>query len=105
MKDHLSEEASINIKNLVRQSIRISDDLYGNNMLSAQELKKGYTRPKLSDTSPTEITMDRHEAQEKLQAPQKLNLSLRHKSTSDIPDSLGNKVEVYVKSGHEKRGK
>ena len=30
---------------LVLQSIRISNDLYGNDVMSAHELAKGYTRP------------------------------------------------------------
>lgn len=40
---------------LVDKAFRISNDLYGNDMMSSHELAKGYTRPILSDSFPVQI--------------------------------------------------
>lgn len=107
LKDQAESEnaKSVNVKNLIQHAIRVSNDLYGNSVMSAQELAKGYTRPVTPDTPTINIPNEIRQAQEKLQARRKLNLILNSKSTSDIPTSVGDQVEVFVKQGHEKRGR
>eukprot|EP00171_Calliarthron_tuberculosum_P001315 IDg1315t1 len=90
---------------LVQRALRISNDLYGNDVMSANELAKGYTRPILTGQVPEIVPNELLEANSKLQAKRKLTLILRSKSTSSPPISIGDTVQVYIKRENEKRGK
>ncbi|CAN8074685.1 unnamed protein product [Agarophyton chilense] len=65
---------------LVQQSLYISNELNGNNLMSAHELAKGYTRPLVSSTSLDTIPEDIVHAQKALHVRHKLSLILRSKS-------------------------
>ncbi|CAN8065041.1 unnamed protein product [Agarophyton chilense] len=83
---------------LVQQSVRISNDLYGNNLMSAHELAKGYTRPLVSSTSLENIPEDIVHAQQALHAMRRLSLILRSKSLAELLVSVRDRVEVFVKT-------
>lgn len=90
---------------LVQQSFRISNDLYGNDELSAHELAKGYTRPVIAGTYPVLVPRELIEAQKTLASKRKLTLILRSKATVDTPVKPGDVVQVFIKLQHDKRGK
>ena len=90
---------------LIQQAIRISNDLYGNDVLSAHELAKGYTRPIDKKVVPSLIPDELLKAHEVLIAKRKLNLILRSKPTKDVPLSVGDQVQIFIKLPNEKRGK
>lgn len=60
---------------LVVEAIRISNDLYGNDVMSAHELAKRYTRPLSADQLLFQIPEEIVSANEKLLAKRKLTLS------------------------------
>lgn len=49
---------------LVQQAIRISNDLYGNDVMSAHEMAKGYTKPVETGKLPMKLSEDVREALE-----------------------------------------
>ena len=89
---------------LALQSIRISNDLYGNDIASATELAKLYTRP-AGTGHPVHVPADLLEAHNTLIAKRKLNAILRAKTTLDKMIKPGDLIQVYIKQAHEKRGK
>eukprot|EP00178_Gracilaria_changii_P016470 TRINITY_DN4728_c0_g1_i1.p1 TRINITY_DN4728_c0_g1~~TRINITY_DN4728_c0_g1_i1.p1 ORF type:complete len:805 (-),score=91.02 TRINITY_DN4728_c0_g1_i1:529-2943(-) len=89
---------------LIQQSLRICNDLYGNDVLSAYELAKGFTRPVVSTSTPTPVPAEMVEAHQSLVAKRKLTLILRSKATTEIPLSVGDMVQLFVKHQHQKRG-
>jgi len=90
---------------LIQQALRISNDLYGNDAMSATELAKGYTRPIRNGETPVLVPEEIQTAHDVLIAKRKLNLILRSKATTDIDISPGDLVEIFIKKQHEKRGK
>ncbi len=88
----------------INKAVRISNDLYGNDVMSANELAKGYARPIRSGDSPTDIPKDIIDAHDALQARRKLTLVLRSKSVHETPVQVGDTVQVFFKRDHEKRG-
>ena len=89
----------------VQQAIRISNDLYGNDVLSAQELAKGYSRPLESGVIPKSLSQDLIDAHQTLLAKRKLTLILRSKTFDEIPIAVGDLVQVFIKKQNQKRGK
>ena len=89
---------------LVVQALRISNDLYGSDVMSAQELAKGYTRPLAADKFPVPIPDEILAAHEQLLSKRKLTLILRSKSVIDNPVNVADLFQVYIKLQHEKRG-
>ncbi len=88
-----------------QQAIIISNDSYGNDVCSAYELAKGFSRPIETETTPKIIPVEIMKARDAIMAKRKLNLILRSKSTSDLPLKIGDLVQVFIKLQHEKRGK
>ena len=88
---------------LVSKMFRISNDLYGNNLASAHELAKGYTRP-IIHASPRFIPDELRIAQHELKAKRKLNLILSSKSITEAPVNIGDLIEVFIKLENQKRG-
>ena len=88
---------------LVHRALRISNDLYGNEVLSAHEQAKGYTRP-ICNHSPVTVPNELVNAQKDLLAKRKLNLILRSKSITEPAINVGDLVEVYIQAGKGKRG-
>lgn len=87
------------------KSVSISNDLYGNDIMSAFELAKGFTNPVASTPHACIVPDDVREARDKMQARRKLALILRSKAVQELPISVGDMVEVFQKKAHEKRGK
>lgn len=85
-------------------ALRILNYLYGSDILSSNELAKGYTRPGNSSSFPVKISTEIFEARNALQAKRNLNLILHSKSTYDTPVSAGDFVKIYIKQQHKKRG-
>lgn len=90
---------------LVYQAVRISNQLYGSDTLSAFEMDKGYTVPVTAGTAPNLVPDELISAQQALAAKRKMILILRLKAPSVPAIADGDIVQVYVKSGNEKRGK
>ena len=80
----------------VAKMFGISNDLYGNNIASAHELAKGYTRPVVHD-APSEVSSDIRFAQQELPARRKLNLILKSKSIHEKPIHVGDQVQTNSK--------
>ncbi len=59
---------------MIQEALRISNDLYGNDVISARELAKGYTRPIYSGMPPFEIPTEILNAHNTLLAKRKLTL-------------------------------
>eukprot|EP00737_Agarophyton_chilense_P004521 gb/GEZJ01005755.1/.p1 GENE.gb/GEZJ01005755.1/~~gb/GEZJ01005755.1/.p1 ORF type:complete len:279 (-),score=33.01 gb/GEZJ01005755.1/:824-1660(-) len=83
----------------------ISNDLYGNNTLSAFELAKGFSNPIAAEPNKTAIPDDVRIARDQLQERRKLALILRSNSVTEPPIAVGDFVEVNQKKDYEKRGK
>lgn len=58
---------------MIQQAIRISNDLYGNDICSAHELAKGYTRPILSNSYSSKVPDEIDQAYKDLIAKNKIN--------------------------------
>jgi len=90
---------------IVQEALRICNDLYGNDVMSAHELAKGYTRP-IHPSGPLVVVPDDIQAaHDTLIAKRKLNLILKSNATHDIPLASGDLVQVFIKLEKEKRGK
>lgn len=98
-----SENPSTNPHLNVARMFRISNDLYGNDVASATELAKGYTRP-LCHLPVQGIPQDILDAQNELQAKRKLNNILRSNAVVDKPVHVGDLVQFYTRLEHQKRG-
>ena len=68
------------------------------------ERAKGFTRPIRSGSEPKFVPNDVINARDTLTAKINLNLSLRSKSTSDIPVKIGVMGQVFIKLQNGKRG-
>lgn len=88
-----------------QQALRITNDLYGNDVVSATELAKGYTRPIESGVLQRGLPAYIVSAHDTLVAKRKLTKILRSKTTQDEHVSPGDMVEVFIKRENEKRGK
>ena len=81
---------------LAQQAIRISNDLYGNDVVSAHELAKGYTRPVQSGSLfhlPDAVS----NAHDELIGKRKLNKILRTHAVVDKNVKEGDLVQVFRK--------
>ena len=92
-------------KILALRAVRISNDLYGSDVISAYEAAKGYTRPVNSEVPPVPVDAELLEAHANLVARRKLTKILRSHSLSEKDFRPGDLVQVYVKRGKEKRGR
>lgn len=90
---------------LALSAVRISNDLYGSDTLSAFEMAKGYTKPISSDSSCAPVHEEIIRAHDILVAKRKLNKILPSKSTADPKVQPGDLVQVFVRKEKEKRGK
>lgn len=106
----LKEESTVERKEwetslITQQAIRISNDLYGSDVLSAQELAKGYARPIQNEVIPKQLPQELVDAHQTLLAKRKLTLILRSKTFAESPIAVGDLVQILIKKEHEKRGK
>lgn len=85
------------------RAVTVSNDLYGNDVLSSFEQAKGYTKP-INGNPPKTIPDDIIEAQENLSAKRKLAMILKSKATIEEYVSVGDMIEVYHKTGMKKKG-
>ena len=79
------------------QSIRVSNDLYGNDTVSAFELAKGFSRPVDGKSSVHPIPTEIVEAQIDLKGRRKLNKILRSHTSIYETVHAGDLVQVYLK--------
>ena len=87
------------------KAVSISNDLYGNDTMSAFELAKGFSCPIAAKPNDTIVPNDISDARDQLKARRKLALILRSKAVNETPLTVGDMVEVYQKRDSEKRGK
>ncbi len=88
----------------VAKTFRISNDLYGNDVMSAYESAKGFTRPIIPSSTTKKVPEDIRISQKELIAKRKRNLMLRPKTIRDPKLSVGDRVQVYIKDRNGKRG-
>lgn len=100
----VSANPDVSTKLLVLQAIRVSNDLYGNDVASANELAKGYTRPIVTGSF-FHVPDDVRAAHQELIAKRKLNKILRSNAVKDTPVKVGDMVEVFIRLDNQKRGK
>lgn len=84
------------------QAVSMYNNLCGNDVLSAFELAKDFTRPRDGDNIAA-LLSDILDPQLKLQAKRKLALILRSKATFDVNVNTGDTVDVYCKTNMENR--
>ena len=87
------------------RAIRISNDLYGSDVLSSFETAKGFTKPCDDKNGINVISKDLINAHDTIKAKRKLNLILRSNSRTESQVGVGDMFEIYIKRQHEKRGK
>ena len=103
LKDTKKDQDTPNESLFVQQALRIST-LYGNEVMSAHELAKGYTYPIVIGTSPVPVPDEIVSVQEQLTAKRKLTRIMRSKAIKDEPVVTGDLVENFIKHDKEKRG-
>ena len=86
------------------KAVSISNDLYGNDTMSAFEMEKGFTKPLDNNPERNVIPDDVLEAHDALQARRKLLLILKSKAVKELTVKVGDPLEIYSKQQHEKRG-
>lgn len=89
-----SEHVDVIRKVLAYNAVRISNDLYGNEVASAHELEKGYTRM-IQDDLPFSLPDSIQESHEDLVAVLKLNKILRSKAISESAPDIEDLLQVY----------
>ena len=89
---------------LIQHMFRISNLLYGNDVMSTYELAHG-TCPSVMGNQIISIPDELQEAHRELKAKRKLKKVLSSKSVQDIPVHAGDIVDVFVKLENQKRGK
>ena len=90
---------------LIQQSFRISNELYGNDTLSAYEMEKGYTRPVCPSEIPKPVPKELLEAHDSFIVRRKLSKILKPKAVTERPVSTGHSVQIFVKLENQTRGK
>ena len=81
---------------IVQKVFHVSNNLYGNDIVSSFKLAKGYTLPLDDDSSMLEVPREIFEARNVLKAKRKLNLILRYKAVKIPSIYAGNIVDVSV---------
>ena len=104
LKDGQKDQHTPNESLFVQQALRISNNLYGNEVMSAHELAKGYTYPIVIGTSPVPVPDEIVSAQDQLTAKRKLMRIMRSKAVKDEPVAPVDLVEIFIKHDKEKRG-
>lgn len=92
-------------QSLAIHAVRISNDLYGSDVISAFEAAKGYSRPINPDVPPAPVDAEMLEAHANLVARRKLTKILRSHSLEENEFRTGDLVQIFMKRGHEKRGR
>lgn len=87
------------------RAVRVSNDLYGSDVLSAYEADKGYTRPVNPEIPPVPVDEELLEAHANLIARRKLMRILRSHSLSTQDFRVGDLAQIFSKRGKEKRGR
>lgn len=77
-------------------AVSISNDLYGNHLVSCSQMAKGYTWPIQIHSSPAELPNESDEVNLDMKARQKQLLILRSKASQKIPTSVGDSVKVFL---------
>lgn len=91
---------------LAFSAVRISNDMYGSDTLSAFEMCRGITKPIAKFISPVAIPQNLIESHQKIIAKRKLNMILRSKAIdTKMPVKIGDSVQVFVRNAANNRGK
>ena len=98
----LTSEGSLSPKLADMQSVRISNDLYGSEILSSFEMAKGFSRPVTVSSQVVEIDPVLVEAKIQLEAKRKLTRILRSKATTNLHVSVGDLVEKFCQKRQRK---
>lgn len=105
LKPEQQPSTEVEEKRLVQCALRISKDLYGIDLCSSKELTKGYTRPISAGSFPKSFPSDILKAHDDLVPAMKLNRILNSKSVQNLPISIGDLVQLYMKEYNQKQGK
>lgn len=88
---------------LALRAISISNDLYGNDVMSSFEQSKGFTKP-INGNAISAIPEDIIDAEQKIAAKRKLALILKSKSVLEQYIKIGDMIEIYKPTGMDKKG-
>lgn len=105
LKGNQAEHSAVNEQLLVQQAMRVSNDLYGNDVFSAHELAKGYTRPVTQDSYPAIVPDGIIQARNDLVAKRKLTKTLKSRAITEHGLMVADLVQVFIKKQIDKRGK
>lgn len=86
------------------RAIRISNDLYRSDTLSAYEMAKGYTKPLSVGQKPIPVDDELRNAHDELIAKRKLTRILRSNVYSSKEFQVGDFVQSFIDDGTSKRG-
>lgn len=96
-------EPNVNNEVHALRSVTISNDLYVNDVMSSFELETEITKPVI-DSTVYPISDYVVNAQAQLQARRKLAIILKSKSIEEISVTAGDLIEVFSKTGMDKKG-
>lgn len=82
---------------IIQAALRISNNLYGNDICSVKELAKGYTRSVENGSLPVKIPDVISEAYKNLIASRKLKSILKYKAVQEVPVYPTDTVQIYKK--------
>lgn len=85
--------------------MRISNDLYSNDIFSSHDFAKGYTGPVTRSIFPLKVPSQVLDAHDNLLTSRKVNHILCSKAITEENVNAGDIVQIYVKKQFEKRGK
>eukprot|EP00171_Calliarthron_tuberculosum_P018762 IDg18762t1 len=105
LKEDSEDDLTVSKTVLVQQALRITNNLYGNDVASVYKLAKGFTRPIENRDYQSTIPKELVKAHASLNARRKLSLILRSKSVQNDEFKPGSLVQVFLKTGKEKRRK
>ena len=100
----LLNEKEDNAGLVAMQAVRISNDLYGSDILLSFEMAKGFTKLVSKSATVHLIDPDLVKAQLQLEAKQNLTRILRSQAISEVQVAAGDLVEIFVKHYKEKKG-
>lgn len=89
----------------VYRAVAISNGLYGNDVVSAFEMAKGFTKLNNARPADTIILDDVRMAQEQLRARRKLALIFHSRAVTEVTLSVGDSVEIFQKKDKDKHGR
>lgn len=101
----LNADPNQSSKVLALHAVRVSNDIYGSDLIGTFEAAKGYTRPFCPTEPPVTVDADLLEAHQNLLVSPKLTGIMSSPSVSPADFRTGDLDQVFYKRGRQKRGR